>query len=113
MRKLLHGRRRWQTSLITQLRIGHAPLNKHLHRIQRADPPSCEACGHPIETVRHFIMECNAYDEARWEMRQGLGRRNDKLSTLLSTKRGIDRLLKFIQRTGRFASTYGKHLSDA
>lgn len=108
MRKLLHGRRRWQTSLLVQFRVGHAPLNKHLHRIQRAESASCSACGHPAETVRHYVMDCPAYDGARWDMRQGLGNRNDQLSTLLSSKRGIDRLLKFIQQTGRFSTLLGK-----
>lgn len=42
--KLIAGLPRNQASLLMQLRTGHAPLNKHLHRIKSADSPLCPAC---------------------------------------------------------------------
>jgi ribonuclease HI len=39
------------TSILTQLRTGHAPLAKHLHRIKKADSPLCPACLQETETI--------------------------------------------------------------
>ncbi|KZV98441.1 hypothetical protein EXIGLDRAFT_561828, partial [Exidia glandulosa HHB12029] len=47
----------WRNALV-QLRIGHAPLNQHLHRINCADTARCESCHAPSETVRHFLLHC-------------------------------------------------------
>ena len=40
------------TSILTQLRTGHAPLAKHLHRIKKTDSPICPACLQETETVQ-------------------------------------------------------------
>ncbi|EJD46539.1 hypothetical protein AURDEDRAFT_39503, partial [Auricularia subglabra TFB-10046 SS5] len=59
---------------ITQLRIGHAPLNKHLHRIKRHEHPTCDACGAAPESVRHYLLECRQYRPYRERMMHALGR---------------------------------------
>src|SRR4051794_26017692 len=41
---------RKQASLILQLRTGHAPLNRLLHRIGKAPSPICPACEEEDET---------------------------------------------------------------
>ena len=50
------------TSIYIQLRTGHIPLNKHLHRIKKSATPKCLQCGHnQIETVHHYLFDCPRY----------------------------------------------------
>ncbi|KAG1889174.1 hypothetical protein F4604DRAFT_1915023 [Suillus subluteus] len=42
--KLVTGLPERQASLLMQLRMGHAPLNKHLHHIKSAETPLCPTC---------------------------------------------------------------------
>lgn len=107
IRRLLHDRPRHETSLITQLRIGHVPLNKHLHRIGKYDSPTCSACERRPETVRHFLLECPSFSHHRWNMRLGLGQKSDSISTLLSTPLGIQRVLAYVNHTRRLRAMNG------
>ncbi|KAF8156730.1 hypothetical protein B0H34DRAFT_658337, partial [Crassisporium funariophilum] len=34
-----------KSDILFQLRTGHAPLAKHLHRIGKVDTPRCPCCG--------------------------------------------------------------------
>src|ERR1700761_7619846 len=52
-------------ALLMQLRTGHAPLNKHLHRISCSESPLCPKCHQEDETVKHFILTCPRYDRLR------------------------------------------------
>ncbi|EJD32287.1 hypothetical protein AURDEDRAFT_77759 [Auricularia subglabra TFB-10046 SS5] len=97
---------RASASIITQLRIGHPPLNKHLHRIKRHEHPTCDACGAAPESVWHFLLECRQHRPHRERMMHALGRGYDRLDTLLSTPSGIKAALKFIAATGRFSSSH-------
>ncbi|KAF5377958.1 hypothetical protein D9615_006778 [Tricholomella constricta] len=65
---------RRQYSLIVQLRTGHAPLNKHLHRLTVVDSPKCQHCPDDEETLRHFLYQCSNYRHARADMTAKLGR---------------------------------------
>ncbi|EJD43310.1 hypothetical protein AURDEDRAFT_34350, partial [Auricularia subglabra TFB-10046 SS5] len=88
---------------ITQLRIGHAPLNRHLHRIKRHDHPTCDACGTaPESALSGGLLECPQYRSQRERMRHSLGRGYERLDALLSTATGITAVLKYIAATGRF-----------
>ncbi|EJD43444.1 hypothetical protein AURDEDRAFT_66433, partial [Auricularia subglabra TFB-10046 SS5] len=91
---------------ITQLRMGHAPLNRHLHRIKRHDHPTCDACGTAPESVRHFLLECPQYRLQRERMRHSLGRGYERLDALLSTTTGIAAVLKYTAATGRFKDSH-------
>jgi ribonuclease HI len=42
--KLTETLNRHQASLLIQLCTGHAPLQEHLHRLQKVDSPTCEKC---------------------------------------------------------------------
>ncbi|KAJ6619907.1 hypothetical protein B0H10DRAFT_1628135, partial [Mycena sp. CBHHK59/15] len=44
--------------IVLQLRIGHTILNKHLHRIKRADTPVCPACHREDKSVLHYLLHC-------------------------------------------------------
>ena len=52
--------------VMAMLRLGHSPLNRHRHRLGRADSPLC-ACGNEVETVSHFLLRC-----PRWGARRGV-----------------------------------------
>ncbi|KZV89061.1 hypothetical protein EXIGLDRAFT_722000 [Exidia glandulosa HHB12029] len=93
-------------SALVQLRIGHAPLNKHLNRINCTESAACDACSAPSESVRHFVLECPAYAEQRWSMRLRLRRDAQSLSKLLYTEPGLNAIAKFITTTGRFRNTH-------
>ncbi|EJD45151.1 hypothetical protein AURDEDRAFT_64742 [Auricularia subglabra TFB-10046 SS5] len=94
-------------STLVQLRIGHAPLNWHLHHIKKHAHPTCEACGAAPESVRHFLLECTAYTQQRQRMMLSLGRDYDWLDTLLSTATGIAATIKYIAATRRFVPSHG------
>ncbi|KNZ73601.1 hypothetical protein J132_10746 [Termitomyces sp. J132] len=47
-----------QLSLLIQLQMGHTPLNKHLHRIQRVESEYCHRCKGEPETVKHYLLNC-------------------------------------------------------
>ncbi|KAG2031395.1 ribonuclease H-like domain-containing protein [Suillus americanus] len=49
------------TSLYVFLRTGHAPLNKHLHQIQKSASPSCPHRPGTDESVHHYLLLCLQY----------------------------------------------------
>ena len=98
---------RRQASLLVQLRTGHAPLNFHLHRITKADSPSCPQCGHPRETVAHLLLDCPEYEGARARMRFKLGTGATSMQYLLTSPKALPSLFRFLHDTCCFASPYG------
>ena len=50
--------------IINQLVTGHTKLNSHMSKISEETESKCSHCNE-VETVRHFIFECNAYEEER------------------------------------------------
>jgi hypothetical protein len=72
-RKIAQGLSRTETSILTQLRTNHSPLNAHLHRIKKIEHPFCRYCqGETIEDVNHFFFVCPAYAEARRNLERKL-----------------------------------------
>ena len=61
------GLTRRQLGVLIQLRTGHAPLLKHLHRIQCSPVPDCPACGEEHETVHHYLLTCPRFARARYK----------------------------------------------
>jgi len=97
-----------RASLITQLRTGHIGLNRHLHKMGRADTPFCPHCPTSEETVDHFVIQCPKYDQFRGEMRQ-LGQREAcTLATFIGQAKYFPLLLRYIQNTDRLTETFGK-----
>ena len=89
-------------SLIFQLRVGHAPINQYLHRFQKIESPSCPACGHPKETVEHFLIQCPKYAHERWPLLQNSRSGHPKISKILSSPKLLLPLANYIEATGRF-----------
>jgi hypothetical protein len=98
---------RAQSSLITQLRTGHVPLNKHLHRIKRAPSPLCPACTRADESTHHFLFECRTYEHARHVLRRKLGRKSTSVRELLGKPEPMLALLRYVAATGRLKGTFG------
>ena len=63
--KLMEPLSRKNSSILTQLRLGHIPLNTYLHRIRKAESPLCPYCLEVHETVIHYLIRCPALDKAR------------------------------------------------
>ncbi|KDQ22207.1 hypothetical protein PLEOSDRAFT_1024267, partial [Pleurotus ostreatus PC15] len=68
-KKAVASMTRRQASIITQLLTGHAPLNKHLHKIGAVPSPMCSACSLYEETVTHYLAKCTAHRVAREALR--------------------------------------------
>jgi hypothetical protein len=105
---LTRGLTRRQASILIQMRSGHAGLNKHLARINRADSPICPACEQEEESVLHFLVRCPAHDREQWTLRRELGARiSGSVPLLLSLKTALPHVLRFIHNTGRLRATFG------
>jgi len=71
-------------SILFQLQSGHAPLNMHLHQIQKANSPICPCCHQHNKMVMHYVLHCPAHKNVRCEMIQAGRREARDLSKLLS-----------------------------
>lgn len=105
--KLVAPLSRRQAAVLIQLRTGHAPLAAHLHRINRADTPTCPSCGDAQETVLHLLVQCPRYAVERARHLGRLGRNSQKLEFLLNAKAALEPLFKFLTATRRFHTTFG------
>ena len=63
-KKYLHCGSKLGNKFITWLRVGQSYLNSHSYSINKIDSPSC-SCGYKNETVSHFIISCDKYNELR------------------------------------------------
>lgn len=106
--KLTANLPRRSSSLLIQLRTGVVPLQSFLHKIGKTDSPLCPSCKKEKETVRHFILSCPAFNKQRESLRAELGRPAASLQTLLSNKRALKPLFKFLHQTGRFIDSFRK-----
>ena len=96
-----------QASTIIQIRSGHFPLNGYLHKIGKADTFLCQSCNEHNnvqcrETINHFLFECAAYEEARNDLANKIGRDNLNLLKIMKNTDHIRKLVSFVNRTGRF-----------
>jgi ribonuclease HI len=106
--KRLNMLTRKQSSTILQIRCGHFPLNKYLHKIKKKDSDKCQACDvdqeglSPPETINHYIFDCQAHTEARNELIEEIGLEHFHLPNIMSDINRIKALTTFINRSGRF-----------
>ena len=54
------------------------------------------------ETVEHFLLNCELYDEERDLLRRRVGVQGMRCSTLLGDKNIIKDTMEYIKKTGRF-----------
>ncbi|KAE9395065.1 hypothetical protein BT96DRAFT_826774, partial [Gymnopus androsaceus JB14] len=100
--KLSRGLPRKLLSILTQLRTGHIPLQKHLFNIKCAGTPTCPCCGNHPETIYHYLMECTAHNAARNRLRRTIGHRNFAYATLLTTSETLGELFRYVNDMRRF-----------
>ena len=99
---------RKQSSLILQIRCGHFPLNAYLHKINKSDTNTCPACLNEqegrssVETISHFIFDCEAHVEAREELIDKIGMIHLNLLDIMADTERMKALTTFINRSGRF-----------
>ena len=67
--KLYETLERKHVILISRLRTGHCHLNQYLHRFNIVETSECE-CGVEKETVEHYLLNCELYDEERDVLRR-------------------------------------------
>jgi ribonuclease HI len=111
-RKLTENLTRKQAAMLIQLRSGHAPLAKHLHRIGKTASPVCPYCRAYEETVIHYLILCPGHTIARREMNRRGGRETREYTKLLSNPDLMEHLFRFITKTSRFRTTYGDLSAD-
>lgn len=97
-----HSIPRRMASLVFQLRVEHAPLNKYLHRFKKVESASCPACGDPCESVEHFLLRCPKYAHERWPLLARLNRTVPSMTDILSNQKIIRSLINYIDATERF-----------
>ena len=54
-----------------RLRIGHAGVNKHLHRFEMNESDRCNFC-EQTDSIEHFLTQCNEFSYFRTEMENAL-----------------------------------------
>ena len=108
-RKIARLLPRRHTSILTQLRTGHVPLQRHLHHIRpdEFENPNCPACGQCEETVSHFLLQYQNYADSRHRLEQAVGRASRDLPKLLSNPKMFKHLFVFINETQRFREMFG------
>src|SRR5882672_11310944 len=106
-RKDTTGLPRGRASLLIQLRTGHVPLARHLHRIGKAESPICPACRAHNETFHHYLLVCPVLASLRKAMESQLRWAARYIRTLLSNPKAFGPLFQFINSTNRFRSTFG------
>ena len=100
--KLIGGLQKRQAGLYTQLRTGHAPLNRHLHRyrFKRSDTPNRLQCGDSTpDIIHHFLFMCPRYNRERFIMERDVGR---KVTYLLTSANAKTHLLSYIKPNACF-----------
>src|SRR2546423_3253665 len=93
--------KRKHISTIARLRTGHCYLNRHMHRIRKAESAHCQ-CGESYETVAHFLLKCELYERERDVLRRNVGVQGMRLEILLGDPEIVQHTLHFTRETGRF-----------
>lgn len=93
--------------LLTQLRTGHIPLQKHLHRIKKADADTCPCCNSHPETVHHYLMICTSHKYPRERLRRNFPNVTWNIATLLNEPDSLEHLFSYVNDTGRFRHIMG------
>ena len=96
---------REQSTILAQLRTGHCALNQYLWRFKKVESSVCEQCeGDQVETVEHYLIECEAHWEARMKLRRKIGDRRMRVEVLLGDASAVKATLQYIAETRRFES---------
>ena len=89
------------SSILTQICMGHFPLNGYLYRFKWVDSPRCLACRAAVETLHHFLFTCHSYAHMRWLLVQKC-KGAPTLKKIFSDHKLVAQLIHYINATGRF-----------
>jgi ribonuclease HI len=101
------GLNRKQTSILTQLRTDHVPLNAYLFRINKVASPHCPNCPNTTESTNHFLFFCHKYATQRHKLVLTLKCRTFSKKFILTNKSAIRHTINYINDTGRFRHILG------
>lgn len=69
---MVEGNNRRAEVAMNRLRIGHVGLKQHMARFNMAEDDQCDTCN-VVETVSHFLLDCQKYLQARQQLTTSLG----------------------------------------
>ena len=95
------------SSILTQLRTAHVPLQSYLHRFKIEAHSTCPHCHLEPETVTHYLKYCSAFKEPRKGLQRELGRLTTIDLSILGSHKHRNALLRYVHRTGRFTKSHG------
>ncbi|KAF8806354.1 hypothetical protein BYT27DRAFT_7102800 [Phlegmacium glaucopus] len=96
------------TSILTQLRTQHAPLQAYLHRFKRAESPICQQCMSEPETTMHYLLLCTKFAGPRNRLRRELKVERELDMGILGDPKNLTAIFRYINATKRFEDTHGK-----
>ena len=76
-----------------RIRMACSKLNQHIFHIHLIENPSC-ACGHPVEDLTHFFLNCTRYVTIRIELTNNIALISRVTMAVLlygNTELGIDK----------------------
>jgi len=85
---------------VLQLLSGHCNVGGYLASVKKQESGSCGYCGLEEEDVHHYLLRCPRWYMQRLEM-DDLIVRGDPRSSLGNMFRELERLARFVKRTGR------------
>jgi hypothetical protein len=100
---LYSNRAKATSSIILQLRSGKIGLNSFLYkrRVPGIDSENCLYCEEQVEeSVKHFLLECNNWNEQR-DRHLGRYKGYRDLRSILNSREGSLRAAKYLVATGR------------
>jgi len=95
------------TSILTQLRTEHVPLNAYLHKFHLVNSMTCSKCGKDAETVTHYLLHCASYRKQRKKLKDTMGKTKLDIG-ILGNKKHIGQVLAYIKQTERFDTSHGQ-----
>jgi hypothetical protein len=99
--KLYEKLKRKQVVMLSRLRTEHCHLNQYLHQFNIIETPECE-CGGEKETVEHYLLNCELYDEKKHTLRRKVEAQGMRPSILLEDSQTIQDIMNYIEKTDRF-----------
>ncbi|PPQ81707.1 hypothetical protein CVT24_003288, partial [Panaeolus cyanescens] len=94
---------RHKASILVKIRTRHFPLNDYLYKRKLVPSNACEQCrAGARETLRHYLLECTAFNQQRNRLWTKTGQRHDFVEDLLATPDRATALIEYVEETGRF-----------
>ncbi|KAJ6622184.1 hypothetical protein B0H10DRAFT_1788400, partial [Mycena sp. CBHHK59/15] len=83
-------------------RIGHCVTGEHYSKFVPSEDVDCP-CGEASQTREHLLRECPLYEDQRYIL-ENLSR-DVSPPEILGTKKGIEALAEFLDKSGVFTKT--------